>query len=315
LACREKVHTIVVNYSALIVYTEFYPDNANIESSQQGQSKLERMNTDEISRVLLADPTSSFTQFLGRTSPEFLPVQTLGRSGGDLSPTATTIVAVATEEGVILAGDRRATVGSMIAQRDIQKVYPADEYSAIGIAGSAGLSIDLVKLFRVELEHYEKIEGTPLTLDGKANRLASMIRGNLGMALQGFVVVPLFVGWDRVRNRARIFSYDPTGGCYEENGYYAVGSGSVFAKGSLKKLYSSKASLEQAVIMCIQALFDAADDDAATGGPDVLRRIFPVVVSVTAQGATQIPESQIAEITDTVLAGRMTRPDGPEAQL
>jgi len=263
----------------------------------------------------LSDPTSSFTQFLGRTSPELLP-GTLGeRAAQDLSPTATTIVAVATSTGVILAGDRRATMGSMIAQRDIQKVFTADEFSAIGIAGSAGLAIDMVKLFRVELEHYEKIEGAPLTLDGKANRLASMIRGNLGMALQGFVVIPLFVGWDCDHATARIFSYDATGGCYEETGYHAVGSGSVFAKGSLKKLYSPQASLDDAVEMCIQALFDAADDDSATSGPDVLRKIYPVVISVTAQGAHQIDESEIADVTGRVLESRAIRPDGPEARL
>jgi len=263
----------------------------------------------------LSDPTSSFTEYLGRTSPELLPGSRASHAAQDLSPTATTIVAVATNQGVVLAGDRRATMGSMIAQRDIQKVFTADEYSAIGIAGSAGLAIDMVKLFRVELEHYEKIEGGPLTLDGKANRLAYMIRGNLGMALQGFVVVPLFVGWDRDHAKARIFSYDPTGGCYEETGYYAVGSGSLFARGSLKKLYSSQASLDDAIQICIQALFDAADDDSATGGPDVLRKIYPVVISVTAQGARTVPESEIAEVTDRVLTARAIRPDGPEAKL
>ena len=278
------------------------------------KSKLERMNIDEMTRAFLGDPTSSFTQFLGRTSPELLPPPVSG-SGQDLSPTATTIVAVATDDGVILAGDRRATMGSMIAQRDIRKVFTTDDFSAVGIAGSAGIAIDLTKLFRVELEHYEKIEGAPLTLDGKANRLASMIRGNLGMALQGFVVIPLFVGWDLSKSRSRIFSYDATGGCYEETGFHAVGSGSLFAKGSLKKLYNPSASLEDAVVICIQALFDAADDDSGTGGPDVLRRIFPTVLSVTAQGAKQIPEEQIAEITHNVLTGRMIRPDGPEARL
>ena len=265
--------------------------------------------------TILSDPTSSFTAYLGRTSPELLPGSRATRTATDLSPTATTIVAVATEQGVILAGDRRATMGSMIAQRDIQKVFTADEFSAIGIAGSAGLAIDMVKLFRVELEHYEKIEGGPLTLDGKANRLASMIRGNLGMALQGFVVVPLFVGWDRDHATARIFSYDPTGGCYEETGYYAVGSGSLFARGSLKKLYSPQASLDDAIQMSIQALFDAADDDSATGGPDVLRRIYPVVISVTAEGAHIVPEAQIAQVTGKVLESRAVRPDGPEAKL
>ncbi|MCL2785570.1 MAG: proteasome subunit beta [Propionibacteriaceae bacterium] len=273
------------------------------------------MNTDETTRAFLADPTSSFTEFLGRCSPELLPVRPGQHRAEEFSPMATTIVAVATAKGVILAGDRRATMGSMIAQRDIQKVFAADDYSAIGIAGSAGIAIDVVKLFRVELEHYEKIEGTALTLNGKANRLASMIRGNLGMALQGFVVVPLFVGWDRDQAKARIFSYDPTGGCYEETGYFAVGSGSLFAKGSLKKLYRAKATMDDAAVMAIQALFDAADDDSATGGPDVLRKIYPVLISVSADGAIQLEEAQVAAITDRVLAKRAVRPDGPEAKL
>lgn len=270
------------------------------------------MNTDDM--TILSDPMSSFTQFLGRTSPELLPGDRT-HAAQDFTPTATTIVAVATDQGVVLAGDRRATLGSMIAQRDIQKVYTADDFSAIGIAGSAGMAIDMVKLFRVELEHYEKIEGAPLTLDGKANRLASLIRGNLGLALQGFVVVPLFVGWDCDRLKARIFSYDPTGGCYEETGYYAVGSGSVFARGSLKKLYSSYATLDEAIEMCIQALFDAADDDSATGGPDVLRKIYPVVIAVSAHGARTIDEADVADVTTRVLQARTIRPDGPEAQL
>ena len=272
-----------------------------------------KMSIDEM--TILPDPTSSFTGYLGRTSPELLPTSPATHVSADLSPTATTIVAVATPQGVILAGDRRATMGSMIAQRDIQKVFTADDYSAIGIAGSAGLAIDMVKLFRVELEHYEKIEGSPLTLDGKANRLASMIRGNLGMALQGFVVVPLFVGWDRDHAKARIFSYDPTGGCYEETGFYAVGSGSLFARGSLKKLYSPQASLDDAIQMCVEALFDAADDDSATGGPDVYRKIYPVVISVTPQGAHMVEESTVAEVTGRVLETRSIRPDGPEAKL
>jgi len=272
------------------------------------------MKTDDMTRAFLGDPTSSFTEFLGHTSPELLPTPS-GGNGSSLSPTATTIVAVASPSGVVLAGDRRATMGSMIAQRDIQKVFVADDLSAIGIAGSAGLAMDLVKLFRVELEHYEKIEGTPLTLAGKANRLASMIRGNLGLALQGFVVVPLYVGWDPDGARARIFSYDATGGCYEETGFHAVGSGSLFAKGSLKKLYSPNARMPQLVETCIQALFDAADDDAGTGGPDVLRRIYPVVIQVTGKGAVQMGEDAVAVVTERVLSGRARRPDGPEAKL
>ncbi|MDR0285600.1 MAG: proteasome subunit beta [Propionibacteriaceae bacterium] len=266
-----------------------------------------------MTRAFLGDPTSSFTEFLGRTSPELLPAGA-GVRAGELSPTATTIVAVATPTGVILAGDRRATMGSMIAQRDIQKVFVADDFSAIGIAGSAGLAMDLVRLYRVELEHYEKLEGAPLTLNGKANRLASMIRGHLGLALQGFVVLPLFVGWDRERDKARIFSYDATGGCYEETGYHAIGSGSLFARGSLKKLYSPAASLEAAQVMCVQALFDAADDDAATSGPDVLRHIYPVLITVSAEGARETEPAEVEAITRRVLESRALRPDGPEAK-
>jgi proteasome beta subunit len=260
--------------------------------------------------------TSSFADYLARHQPGLLPDP--GRASvtpGDLAPTATTIVALTCARGVVIAGDRRATMGSMIAQRDIQKVYPADEYSAIGIAGSAGLAVELVKLFRLELEHYEKIEGSPLTLDGKANRLAAMIRGNLGLALQGVVVIPLFVGWDQDCAKGRIFSYDATGGCYEETGFHSVGSGSVFAKGALKKLYRPDFSLAKGVTACVQALFDAADDDSATGGPDLARQIFPVVITVDAAGACVVPEADVAKVTNQVVAGRQRRPDGPEAKL
>ena len=153
------------------------------------------------------------------------------------APHGTTIVALAFEGGIVMAGDRRATMGSMIASREIEKVFPADEYSAVGIAGTAGLAVELVRLFQLELEHYEKIEGSLLSLDGKANRLATMIRGNLGLAMQGLAVVPLFGGFDLDRRVGRIFSYDVTGGRYEEHDHHAVGSGSVFARGSLKKLW------------------------------------------------------------------------------
>ena len=273
------------------------------------------MNTDQISQAFLTDPTSSFVQFLDRHYPNLLPISTPSSRSPDLSPTATTIVTVITADAVVIAGDRRATVGSMISQRDIRKVFVADDYSAIGIAGSAGMAMDLIRLFCLELEHYEKIEGIPLTLEGKANRLSSMVRGNLALALQGFVIVPLFVGWDCGQRRPRIFSIDPTGGLYEETGYCAIGSGSVFAKGSLKKLYDPKASLETGIEVCIQALFDAADDDCATGGPDVLRRIYPLVITVSSQGACQIPDDSIARVTKAVLKTRAVRADGPEAKL
>ncbi len=222
--------------------------------------------------------TSSFAEFIAAESPELLPRRAVPQGhAGDLAPHGTTIVAATFPGGVVMAGDRRATMGNIIAQRDIEKVFPADEYSCVGIAGSAGLAVEMVRLFQTELEHYEKIEGMPLSIDGKANRLAGLIRGNLGMAMQGLAVVPLFAGFDLTVGQGRIFSYDVTGGRYEETAFHSVGSGSLFARGSLKKLYRADLSEDECVTAIIQALYDAADDDSATGGPDLTRRIFPVV--------------------------------------
>jgi proteasome beta subunit len=206
-------------------------------------------------------------------------------------------------------------MGNIIAQRDIEKVFPADEYSCVGIAGSAGLAVELVRLFQTELEHYEKIEGMTLSLDGKANRLAGLIRGNLAMAMQGLAVVPLFAGFDTAAGQGRIFSYDVTGGRYEETAFHSVGSGSLFARGSLKKLYRDDLDEAGCVTAIVQALYDAADDDSATGGPDLTRRIFPVVQVITAEGGRRIPDAEVAAIADAVIAGRMNRPDGPAAAL
>jgi proteasome beta subunit len=230
-------------------------------------------------------------------------------------PHGTTIVAATFGDGVVMAGDRRATMGNIIAQRDIQKVFPADEFSCVGIAGAAGLAVELVRLFQVELEHYEKIEGTTLSLDGKANRLAALIRSNLGMAMQGLAVVPLFAGYDLHAGLGRIFSYDATGGRYEEQAFHSVGSGSVFARGSLKKLYRDDLNARDCMTACVQALYDAADDDSATGGPDLARRIFPVVTMVTDDGYARLDDASVAEIADEVVAARMQRPDGPSAPL
>jgi proteasome beta subunit len=206
-------------------------------------------------------------------------------------------------------------MGNIIAQRDIEKVFPADEYSVVGIAGTAGLAVEMVRLFATELEHYEKIEGSALSIDGKANRLAALIRSNLGLAMQGLAVVPLFAGYDIHAGHGRIISYDVTGGRYEETAFHAVGSGSVFARGSLKKLYREDLSAEECVTAVVQALYDAADDDSATGGPDLTRRIFPVVSTITAEGHQRMSEDEVARIADAVLAGRMLRPDGPAAAL
>jgi proteasome beta subunit len=228
-------------------------------------------------------------------------------------PHGTTIVAVAFPGGVVLAGDRRATMGNMIAQRDIEKVFPADEYSAVGIAGTAGLAVEMVRLFQLELEHFEKVEGDTLSLEGKANRLSTMIRGNLGMAMQGLAVIPLFAGYDMDREKGRIFSYDVTGGRSEELGFAAVGSGSVFARGALKKLHREDLTEQQTATVAVQALYDAADDDSATGGPDVARRIYPIVAVISAEGFRRLTEAEVSEIARTILDGRMQLPNGPQA--
>jgi proteasome beta subunit len=235
---------------------------------------------------------SSFTDFLATTAPELLPgrrpVPTL--PVGDIAPHGTTIVAVAYEGGVLMGGDRRATMGNLISSRDIEKVYPADSYSVIGIAGAAGIAIEMVRLYQVELEHYEKIEGLTMSLDGKANRLAAMIRGNLDAAPG---VAP-----------GRIFSYDVTGGNYEERGYAAVGSGSLFAKNSLKKTWRTGLPADDATRTLVEALYDAADDDAATGGPDPVRRLYPIVYRVDAEGAVRLTDAEVAAVADAIVEER-----------
>ncbi len=267
--------------------------------------------------AFLTPGSSSFADFLGRQAPDLLPSSRSLPSGsaGELAPHGTTIVAATFRDGVMMAGDRRATMGNIIAQRDIEKVFPTDEFSCAGIAGTAGLAVEMIRLFQTELEHYEKIEGTTLSVDGKANRLAALIRANLGMAMQGLAVVPLFAGWDARAEQGRIFSYDVTGGRYEETAFHAVGSGSLFARGSLKKLYRADLDETGCVTALVQALYDAADDDSATGGPDLARRIFPVVQVITADGGRRLNDTEVAEVADRVVAGRMERPDGPYASL
>ncbi|WP_181311020.1 proteasome subunit beta [Nocardioides campestrisoli] len=267
--------------------------------------------------AFLQPGSSSFSEFLAVQAPELLPSRRTPPTSdaGHLAPHGTTIVAATFPGGVVMAGDRRATMGNIIAQRDIEKVFPADEFSCVGIAGTAGLAVEMVRLFQTELEHYEKIEGSTLSMDGKANRLAALIRSNLGMAMQGLAVVPLFAGFDLLADQGRIFSYDVTGGRYEETAFHAVGSGSLFARGSLKKLYREDLDAEGCVTAAVQALYDAADDDSATGGPDMTRRIFPVVHVITAEGGRRLPDAQVAAVADRILASRMIRPDGPGAEL
>ncbi|MEE1929169.1 proteasome subunit beta [Streptomyces sp. TRM 70351] len=274
-------------------------------------------STGRLPAAFLTPGSSSFMDFLAEHAPDQLP----GRrplppvQGAVEAPHGTTIVAATFSGGVVLAGDRRATMGNMIAQRDIEKVFPADEYSAVGIAGTAGLAVEMVRLFQLELEHFEKVEGAQLSLEGKANRLSTMIRSNLGMAMQGLAVVPLFAGYDGERGKGRVFSYDITGGRSEELGFAAVGSGSVFARGSLKKLYREGMTEEQARTVVVQALYDAADDDSATGGPDLVRRIYPVVTVITDEGYRRLGENEVSDIARAVHEGRLQHPDGPQAPV
>jgi proteasome beta subunit len=256
--------------------------------------------------LLLSRPGSS------SSSPGPLAAEPHGMPG---VPTGTTILALRYGDGVIVAGDRQATEGYQVAHRRIEKVYKTDEYSAVAIAGAAGPAIEMARLFQTELEHYEKIEGITLSMAGKANRLAALIRSNLAMAMQGLAVVPLFAGFDHATESGRIFSYDLTGGRYEETSFHSVGSGSLFARGALKKLYRDDLSEEDCVVALLQALYDAADDDSATGGPDLTRRIFPVVQVITADGGRRVAEDDVAELADRVMTGRMNRPDGPSAAL
>jgi proteasome beta subunit len=263
----------------------------------------------------------SFTDFLTSYAPDLLPgASSRGPLPGGTDviktlPHATTIVALTFERGVVLAGDRRATMGNVIAQRDVEKVFRSDEFSAMGFAGTGSLGFEFARLFQVELEHYEKMEGRQLSLEGKANRLANMVRGNLAGAMQGLVVIPLFAGYDEVAGTGRIFSYDVVGGPYEEHRYHSIGSGSIFAMSALKKLYREDMPAADAVLATVQALYDAADDDSATGGPDLTRRIFPIISTITDDGFRRLPDAESAEYAQQVVDGRMRSPDGPIAPL
>ena len=258
---------------------------------------------------------SSFTEFLRGNAPDRLPGHGIGQGSVEGIPHGTTIVAVSYPGGVVLAGDRRATMGNLISTRDIQKVFITDDYSAAGIAGTAGIAVEMVRLFTVELEHYEKIEGVPLTLDGKVSRLASMVRGNLGAAMQGLAALPLLVGYDADQEDenapGRIFSFDVAGSRHEERrGYDAIGSGSVFANSSLKKRYRPNLTADEALSVAVEALYDAADDDSATGGPDLVRKIFPTAVRVSSSGAVDVDEEAIASAAETVIERRASGDEG-----
>jgi proteasome beta subunit len=257
---------------------------------------------------------SSFSELLRRQAPELLPMNRSGTQhgavgAGDALPHGTTIVALTFPGGVVMAGDRRATQGNMIASRDVKKVYITDDYTSTGIAGTAAIAVEFARLYAVELEHYEKVEGVPLTFPGKVNRLATMVRGNLGAALQGFVALPLLAGYDlddpNPAAAGRIVSFDAAGGWnFEEEGYQSVGSGSIFAKSSIKKLYSQVTDAESALRVAIEGLYDAADDDSATGGPDLVRGIYPTAVVLGVDGAEEISEERIAALARQVIESR-----------
>ena len=219
-------------------------------------------------------------------------------------PHGTTVLGLRYADGVILAGDRRATSGFTIADDRMRKVFAADAFSAIGIAGAAGMAVEMVKLFQLELEHYEKLTGDRLSLEGKANRLAEMIRQNFPLAMQGLAVVPLFGGFDERRGEGRLFYYDATGGRWEEEDYQAMGSGSPPAKNSLKKTWKPDLARDAAVRVAVEGLLDASEEDTATGGPSRSRHIYPIVLTVTSDGANEVPEDEVAAAVDSIIEER-----------
>ncbi|MER5493691.1 proteasome subunit beta [Streptomyces sp. NPDC002490] len=263
--------------------------------------------------------SSSFIQFLTAHRPDLLITESLPpevRVADDGIPHGTTVLALTYRDGVLIAGDRRATRGNLIAQRDLEKVHPTDDHTAVAFAGTVGLAVDMVKLYQVELTHFEKVEGTSMTLNAKANRLAGMVRQNLGQAMQGMVVVPMLVGYDTDAPdgpRGRIFSFDVTGGPYEKRDFHAEGSGSPFARGALKKLFRADMPRREAALAALHALYDAADDDSATGGPDLGRRIFPTVSVITGDGYERLSEAETEELSREMVEQRHRRPDGPTA--
>jgi len=248
-----------------------------------------------------ADP--SFVELLRRQHPEALP-SSLRLSGTVEVAQGTTVLGLRFADGIVMAGDRRATAGYTIADAKMKKVFAADDFSAIAIAGAAGQAVETVRLFQLELEHYEKLTGDRLSLEGKANRLAQMIRANFPLAVQGLVVVPLFGGYDVARSEGRLFYYDATGGRWEEEDYQATGSGAQPAKNSLKKRWRPGLAHDEAMRVAVEALIDAAEDDVATGGPDLARGIFPVIVTVTAQGATESTDDDVSASVRAVLETR-----------
>lgn len=251
-------------------------------------------------------PGASFIDLLHRTGLE--PFRNLRDAAGSVSvPHATTCVALKFDGGVVMAGDRRATSGNLISHRSMEKVVEADRFSGVAIAGAAGPAMEMIKLFQLQLEHYEKVEGQMLSLEGKANQLSLLVRGNLPAAMQGMVVVPIFAGFDLAGGAGRLWDYDPTGGRYEEKEYVATGSGSLHAGTVVKVGWRSTLDSEAAIKLAVKSLWEAADADSATGGPDALRGIYPVVATITSSGWARVDDTYLAVIVDELLEEQRTR--------
>ena len=273
-----------------------------------------------------SDPGPSFVELLRRTraagarvSPGAASeiVGAAGRQPAGFAATlipgvahGTTVVALRYDNGVVVAGDRRATEGNMIAHRSIEKVFPADRHSAVAISGAAGSAIEMVRLFQTQLEHYEKVEGSTLSLEGKANQLGQMVSANLQMAMQGLVVIPLFAGYDLRLKKGRIFTYDVTGGRFEETDFHATGSGGRDAKNTVKLSFRERLGRDEAVDLAVNSLYEAADEDTATGGPDPLRGIYPVVATVDSEGYRRLEDPEVAEHFRHILQRRSERDEG-----
>lgn len=246
-----------------------------------------------------SDPGPDFAALVrlaGLSSP--IPVAPVDAS---LSVThGTTCVAVRYADGAVMAGDRRATSGSLISHRTIEKVFPADRHSGVAIAGAAGPAIEMVRLFQLQLEHYEKVEGSQLSLEGKANQLSQMVRNHLPAAMQGLAVVPIFAGYDRVGGAGRLFQYDVTGGRYEEHNYASTGSGSLHASTVVKLGWRSNLDRSAAIDLVLRSLIEAADEDSATGGPDMVRSVYPVVATITSDGYERVDDDELAARVEAI---------------
>jgi proteasome beta subunit len=252
----------------------------------------------------------SFVDLLRREQPHLFAEVTLRAEDVVSVPHGTTVLALSFHEGVIMAGDRQATAGYQVASRRIEKIFKADDYSGMGIAGAAGPAVEMAKLFQTELEHYEKVEGDSLSLEGKANKLGQMIRMNLPMAMQGLAVVPIFAGFDVKTAAGRLFKYDVTGGKYEEANFESQGSGSKDARDSLKKMWKRDMTKDQALRVAIEALIDAADEDVGTGGPDFIRNIFPTVRIIDKNGFGDVPEADVRRVCEAILTDRTQNGNG-----